>query len=84
MVRRRKRNVSEEKISHFLVPRHELVKEEDEKEILDKFGVTKDQLPRINEYDPALRGLGVKRGDLIKIFREEETGKNAYYRVVVK
>lgn len=84
MVRKRKKNVSEEKISHFLVPRHEIVKEENEKEILDKFGVTKEQLPRINEYDPALRSLGVKRGDVIKIFREEETGKNTYYRVVVK
>jgi DNA-directed RNA polymerase subunit H (RpoH/RPB5) len=78
--KRRKKEVK--KIVHFLVPKHELVKPDGEKEILEKFGITKKDLPRIKDYDPAIQGLDAKEGDIIRILREND--ESVYYRVVVR
>ena len=78
--KRRKKEVK--KIVHFLVPKHELVKPDAEKEILEKFGITKEDLPRIKDYDPAIQGLDAKEGDIIRILREND--ESVYYRVVVR
>ena len=79
---RKRRRKEVKKIEHFLVPKHELIKPEEEKKILEKYGVTKDQLPRIKTYDPAIQGLEAKEGDVIRILRKDE-GENVYYRIVV-
>lgn len=84
VVKRRKRRRKEvTKISHFLVPKHELVKEDEVNGILEKLGVTKERLPKIKEWDPAIADLGAKEGDVIRIHRKEEGAENIYYRVVV-
>lgn len=82
--RRKKKREIAEKITHFLVPKHELVKEDDYTEIFEKYGVMKDQLPRIKNYDPAIRHLEVKNGDIIRIIREENDVKTEYFRVVTE
>ena len=66
------------------MPKHELVKEEEVNEILGKFGITKEQLPKIKEWDPAIAELGAKEGDIVRIHRDEGGVINTYYRVVVK
>ncbi len=71
------------KREHYLVPRHELVKEDEEREILNDLMVEKEQLPKINSYDPAIQGLEAKLNDIIKITRIEGREKNIYYRVVI-
>jgi DNA-directed RNA polymerase subunit H len=82
-IKRRKRRKREAlQISHFLVPKHELVKEDEVDKILEKFGVTKDKLPKIKEWDPAIANLGAKEGDVIRIYRKEDGVETVYYRVV--
>jgi DNA-directed RNA polymerase subunit H (RpoH/RPB5) len=49
---------------------------------LEKFNISKAQLPRILSNDPALPE-GCVVGDVIKIERKEKDKINLYYRVVV-
>jgi DNA-directed RNA polymerase subunit H len=68
---------------HVLVPKHELCTEEEKKEVFTRYKVQAFQLPRITAQDPAIRHLGVKVGDLIKITRNSETaGEATFYRIV--
>ncbi len=68
------------------MPKHEIMTEEEVKELLEKYKVTKDKLPKIYESDPALLDLSPrpKPGDVIKIYRKSPTaGESIYYRVVI-
>jgi DNA-directed RNA polymerase subunit H (RpoH/RPB5) len=70
--------------NHILVPKHEKLSEEEGKELLQKYNITKLQLPRISRKDPAIKELGLKSGDIIKITRNSETaGKTAFFRLVI-
>jgi DNA-directed RNA polymerase subunit H len=67
-----------------LVPKHEILTKEEEEELLKKYKITKKQLPRILSTDPAVKAIGAKKGDIIKITRKSPTaGETYYYRVVV-
>ncbi len=69
--------------THVLVPKHEVCTAEEKKSIIDRYGVEPNQLPRINPLDPAIRHLGVKQGDLIRITRVSPTAGDAtFYRIV--
>ncbi len=69
---------------HELVPKHEILSEEEVKDLLSKYNVTKNQLPKIFDTDPAVKELNAKIGDVIKITRKSFTaGESVYYRVVV-
>ncbi|MBD3259279.1 DNA-directed RNA polymerase subunit H [Candidatus Woesearchaeota archaeon] len=70
-------------IKHSLVPKHTKMGERSVKELLEKYNISKVQLPKILNNDPALKGLGIKVGDVIKIERKSLTaGNSEYYRVV--
>lgn len=70
--------------NHILVPKHEKLSEEEGKTLLQKYNITKLQLPRISKKDPAIKELGLKSGDIIKITRNSETaGKTAFFRLVI-
>lgn len=70
---------------HELVPKHEILKEEEKKKVLQTFGVTENQLPQIRVSDPVLETAGAKPGNLVKITRMSQTaGEAIYYRLVVK
>lgn len=70
---------------HILVPKHEICKEKEAKELLERHNVEALQLPRILLSDPALSELEAKEGDIIKISRKSVTaGETVFYRVVVK
>ncbi|MCD6215753.1 MAG: DNA-directed RNA polymerase subunit H [Candidatus Aenigmarchaeota archaeon] len=69
---------------NYLVPKHEIMTEEEKQQLLKKFNISLKQLPRIKERDPAVKAIGAKKGDIIKIERKSETaGVAYYYRVVV-
>ena len=69
--------------NHVLVPKHEVCSEEEKKRIFERYAVQAFQLPRITANDPAIRHLGVKIGDLVKITRVSETaGEATFYRIV--
>ncbi|MFX0113815.1 MAG: DNA-directed RNA polymerase subunit H [Candidatus Hodarchaeota archaeon] len=70
--------------SHELVPQHEFATEEEKQELLDKYSIILDKLPKITAEDPAAQMLGAKPGDLLKIHRTSPTaGKFIAYRYVI-
>jgi len=74
-----------EPAKHDLVPKHELLNEKDKEELLKQYGIELKQLPRILVSDPAIKELGAKVGDVVKIVRKSETaGEYKYFRVVIK
>lgn len=64
---------------HVLQSKHSKLSEKEVEKLLEKFNISKSQLPKIFLNDPALP-KDCKVGDIIKI--ERPNGK-IYYRVVV-
>ena len=70
---------------HVYVPKHEIISKNEAGEVLEKFNCKPSELPLIFVTDPAIVGLGVKPGDVIKITRKSSTaGESLYYRYVVE
>ncbi|MEO9309934.1 MAG: DNA-directed RNA polymerase subunit H [Nitrososphaera sp.] len=70
---------------HIYVPKHEIMTKKEAEEVLKKFNCKPTEMPLIFSNDPAIIGLGVKPGDMIKITRKSPTaGESVYYRYVVE
>jgi len=67
---------------HILQPKHLKLKEKEVIELLEKFNISKAQLPKILSSDPAL-SEGCEVGDVIRVERKEGDKVILYYRVVV-
>ena len=71
--------------NHVYVPKHEIIPKKEAEEMLEEYHCEPTELPLIFSNDPAIIGLGVKRGDMIKITRKSATaGESYYYRYVVE
>ena len=71
--------------NHVYVPKHEIITKKEAEQVLQKFNCNATELPLISVNDPAIVGLGVKPGDMIKITRKSGTsGTSLYYRYVVE
>ena len=71
--------------NHVYVPKHEIITKKEAQKVLDDFNCKPTELPLIFVTDPAIVGLGVKPGDMIKITRKSGTaGESTYYRYVVE
>lgn len=69
---------------HILVPKHELLSEEEAKELLETLGIRKEDLPKIRADDPIAKEIGAKPGDIVRIIREDKlVGKSVAYRLVI-
>ncbi len=69
---------------HILVPKHELLSEEEAKELLETLGVRKEDLPKMRADDPIAKEIGAKPGDIVRIVREDKlVGKSVAYRLVI-
>jgi len=70
---------------HVYVPKHEIISKKEAEEMLEQYHCGPTELPLIFSNDPAILGLGVKPGDMIKITRQSPTaGESYYYRYVVE
>ena len=70
---------------HVDVPKHDIMTRKDAEEVLEQYHCKATDLPLIFVTDPAIIGLGVKPGDMIKITRKSATaGESFYYRYVVE
>ena len=70
---------------HIYVPRHEIMTIKESEQVLKDFNCMPTELPLIFVNDPAILGLGVKPGDMIRITRKSPTaGESIYYRYVVE
>ncbi|RLF27275.1 MAG: DNA-directed RNA polymerase subunit H [Thermoplasmata archaeon] len=72
-------------LKHELVPHHEILSDEEKKQLIEKYNLTPDQLPKILDSDPVSVSIGAKPGQIVKIIRKSHTAKEAVaYRLVVE
>lgn len=70
---------------HVLVPKHEIATEEEVKRLYEEYNISFENLPKIYVYDPAIKHLNAKPGDVIKITRKSKiAGETIYYRGVIE
>ncbi|MFH1420996.1 MAG: DNA-directed RNA polymerase subunit H [Candidatus Aenigmatarchaeota archaeon] len=68
---------------NILVPKHEIMSAKEKQELIEKFNIGLEQLPRISKKDPAVIIIGAKSGDVIRITRDSDVaGESLYYRLV--
>ncbi len=74
---------------HELVPEHTLLSEKEGLDMLKKWKIRADQLPKIRKDDPVIKvleeiGEEIVEGRIIKIIRKSESaGMSVVYRMVV-
>lgn len=70
---------------HKLVPKHEILTEEEKSKLLAEYRVHAYQLPQISSLDPTVKAIGARPGDILRIIRKSPTaGEHLAYRYVVE
>jgi DNA-directed RNA polymerase subunit H len=70
---------------HNLVPKHEMLTEDEKTQLLTQFKVHPYQLPQISSVDPCVKAIGAKPGDVLRVIRKSPTaGEHTSYRYVVE
>ena len=70
---------------HALVPRHEILTEKERSDLLAKYKVKPYQMPQVKSTDPAVKAIGAKPGDVLRVIRKSSTaGEHLAYRYVVE
>jgi DNA-directed RNA polymerase subunit H len=71
---------------HEAVPEHRKLDEDEIEEVLERYDVEKNGLPKIERTDAALKNKdNIEVGDVIEIVRDSPTaGESVYYRRVVE
>jgi DNA-directed RNA polymerase subunit H len=71
--------------NHALVPKHEILTEEERHQILAEYKVQPYQMPHIKSIDPVVKAIGAIPGDVLRIIRKSQTaGEHITYRYVVE
>jgi len=72
-------------LHHKLIPIHVIISEDEKKELLEKFNITPEQLPKITHTDPVSLAIGAKPGQIVKIIRKSHTAQEAVaYRFIIE
>ena len=61
-----------------------ILSEAEKAKVLTKFRIDQTQLPKILLKDPAVTALKAEVGNILKIERDDGTGKYTTYRVVIE
>jgi len=70
---------------HKLVPKHEILTQEEKDQLLTQYRVQPYQLPQIKSSDPAVKAIGARPGDILRIIRKSPTaGEHVAFRYVVE
>lgn len=70
---------------HEFVPAHEVMPDGDVSALMLKYNCSKTALPKIKYTDPAIKYLGARPGDVVRIKRKSITaGMSEYYRLVTR
>ena len=70
-------------LSHKMVPEMKVLTDSEKSKVLSKYGVNEKQLPRLSSSDPAAMALKAMPGDIVKVERDDGTGKYTTFRIVV-
>ena len=71
-------------VNHRDVPHHEVIEENDKKELLVKYNIKQENLPVILRDDAMARYLGLRPGEIVRILRPSPTsGTYVSYRICV-
>ena len=70
-------------MNHVLVPPHTVLSKEEADEVKRKYNILDDsQLPDLSRFSPVSQVIGIRPGDLCRIFRPSKTAiKAEFYRV---
>ena len=72
-------------LNHVNVPLHVILPEDEVKELLKRYNIVREQLPKIRNNDPACRVIDAKPGQVVKITRRSPTaGTATAYRLVIE
>jgi len=72
-------------LDHIMVPDHKIMSEEEVSQLFSSYSITSEQLPKMYHDDPAVKVIGAKIGDVIRIIRTSHTaGRAESYRLVIK
>lgn len=72
-------------LEHVMVPDHKIMSEDEVSALLSHYNITTEQLPKIFHDDPAVKIIGAKVDDVIRIVRMSHTaGRAEAYRLVIK
>lgn len=69
-------------LSHMLVPEMKVISDAEKSKMFSKFGINEQQLPRMSSKDPAAVALKAVPGNVVRIERDDGTGKYTTYRIV--
>jgi DNA-directed RNA polymerase subunit H len=71
-------------LNHELVPIHELLSDEEVRDLYKNYNILAEQLPKILASDPAARAVGGQNGNVVRIRRKSKTaGEAIAYRYVI-
>ena len=70
-------------LEHELVPPHEVLSEDEKKEVMKEYNLIKEsQFPEISRFDPVAQAIGLRPTELCKIIRSSPTAiQTDYYRL---
>lgn len=72
-------------LDHIMVPDHKIMSEEEVSQLFSSYSITSEHLPKMYQDDPAVKVIGAKIGDVIRIIRTSQTaGRAESYRLVIK
>lgn len=70
-------------VEHVSSPQYEILSDEESKELFESYHASKRKLQKMNDTDQASRYLYVKKGQIVRIIRDNEiTGKSAIYKII--
>ena len=70
---------------HGLVPLHQILTQKEQAQLLAKYKLKPYQMPQIKSTDPAVKAIGAKPSDILRIIRKSSTaGEHIAYRYVVE
>jgi DNA-directed RNA polymerase subunit H len=68
-----------------MVPDHQIMSEDEVSELLTRYNITTEQLPKIYHDDPAVKTIGAEADDVIRVIRTSHTaGRAEAYRLVIR
>jgi DNA-directed RNA polymerase subunit H len=68
-----------------MVPDHKIMSDEEVSDLLSRYNITTEQLPKVYNDDPAVKTIGAEVDNVIKIIRASHTaGRAEAYRLVIK